>query len=96
MGKNALSLFIFTVIIVIIYLPSYTKMRELKQKNEEFFQRIQELEARNQKLEEERKFLQTDPAYLEKFAREKMGLIRQGETVYKIVPAKQQKPAQKQ
>ncbi len=91
MAKNALSLFIITVIIAIIFLPSYSKMQELKQKNLEFFQRIQQLEVKNKQLEQERQFLQNNPAYLEKVAREKMGLVRQGETVYKIVPANTQK-----
>jgi len=91
MVKNALSLFIITVIIVIVFLPSYTKMQELKQKNQDFVERIEELTARNKKLEEERQFLQNNPAYLEKVAREKMGLIREGETVYKIVPESKQK-----
>ena len=90
MIKNALSLFVITVIVVIVFLPSYTKMQELKQKNQEFLQRIQYLEAKNKKLEEEGRFLKNNPEYLEKVAREKMGLIRQGETVYKIVPDKQQ------
>ena len=86
--KNAVSLFIITVIVVIVFLPSYTKMQELKQKNKEFLQRIQYLEVRNKQLEQERQFLQNNPEYLEKVAREKMGLIRQGEMVYKIVPDK--------
>ena len=91
MIKNALSLFIITVIIVVVFLPSYSKMQELKQKNQEFLQKIQYLEAKNKKLEEEGRFLKNNPEYLEKVAREKMGLIRQGETVYKIVPEEQKK-----
>jgi cell division protein DivIC len=91
MIKNALSLFIITVIIVVVFLPSYSKMQELKQKNQEFLDRIKYLETRNKKLEEEQHFLKNNPEYLEKVAREKMGLIRQGETVYKIVPTNSQK-----
>ena len=86
MIKNALSLFIIVVVVALLFLPSYTKMQELKQKNQEFTLKIQELDARNKKLEEERRFLLTNPDYLEKVAREKMGLIRPGEKVYKIVP----------
>ena len=88
MIKNAVSLFIIAVIIALLFLPSYAKMQELKQKNEEFSQRIIQLEARNKKLEEETRFLTTNPDYIEKIAREKMGLIREGEKVYKIVPQK--------
>ena len=89
MIKNALSLFIITVVILVVFLPSYSKMQELKQKNQDFLLRIQYLEAKNKKLEQEGRFLKNNPEYLEKVAREKMGLIRQGETVYKIVPADQ-------
>jgi len=32
------------------------------------------------------RILKNDPEYLEKVARERMGLIRKGETVYKVVP----------
>ena len=69
------------------FLPSYATMQELKQKNREFAQRITQLEAKNKKYEEEKHLLQTDPEYVEKVGRETMGLIRPGETVYKIVPA---------
>ena len=88
MIKNAIPLFIITIVVVAVYLPSYNKMQDLKQTNKQFAQRILDLEAKNKKLEEERRLLTTDPDYLEKVAREKMGLIRQGEKVYKIVPAK--------
>jgi cell division protein DivIC len=86
MIKNALSLFISAVVIVLVFLPSYSKMQELKQKNQDLVDRIQYLEVKNKKLEQEQQFLKNNPEYLEKVAREKMGLIRQGETVYKIVP----------
>lgn len=86
MVKNALSLFIITVVILVVFLPSYSKMQELKQKNLDLEQKIRTLEIKNKKLEQEGRFLKNNPEYLEKVAREKMGLIRQGETVYKIVP----------
>jgi cell division protein FtsB len=91
MAKNALALFILTIIIVVVFLPSYSKMQELKQKNNEFLLRIKDLETKNKKLLEEGQFLRNNPEYLEKVAREKMGLIREGETVYKIVPEEQKK-----
>lgn len=87
MFKNALSLFIFTVIILGLFLPSYSKMQEMKQKNDEYSKRIAALEAKTTRLENEKHLLETDPEYLEKVGREKMGLIREGEKVYKIVPA---------
>jgi len=89
MLKNALSLFILTVIILALFLPSYSTMQDLKKKNAEYALRITALEEKNKKFEEERHLLQTDPDYVEKVGRETMGLIRPGETVYKIVPVQQ-------
>ena len=91
MLKNALSLFILTVVILALFLPSYSTMQDLKMKNKEYARRIAALEDKNRKFEEERRLLQTDPDYLEKVGRETMGLIRPGETVYRIVPVAQQK-----
>ena len=88
MLKNALGLFGFTVLILAVFLPSYAKMQELKKKNRDYAAQIELLTKRNQQLEQEKVLLETDPAYLEKVGREKMGLIRRGEKVYKIVPAK--------
>ena len=89
MLKNALSLFILTVIILAVFLPSYSTMQDLKKKNFEYARRITALEEKNKKFEEERHLLQTNPDYLEKVGRETMGLIRPGETVYKIIPVQQ-------
>jgi len=86
MIKNALWLFGFTVVLVILFLPSYARMQDLKAKNREYAQRIEFLQRRNVQLEQEQHLLESDPAYLEKVAREKMGLIRNGEKVYRMVP----------
>ena len=86
MLKNALSLFILTVSILALFLPSYSIIQDLKLKNFEYARRITALEERNKQFEEERRLLQTNPDYVEKVGRETMGLIRPGETVYKIVP----------
>jgi cell division protein FtsB len=64
-------------------------MQDLKKKNEEYAARIAALEEKNKKFEQERRLLQTDPEYVEKVGRETMGLIRPGETVYKIIPVQQ-------
>ena len=86
MIKSALGLFILTIIVLIIFLPSYTKMQDLKQKNLDYKRQIEQLQQKSAELREEKRLLETDPVYLEKVAREKMGLIREGEVVYKITP----------
>ncbi len=84
MIKNAFWLFVIALFILLVFLPSYTKMQDLKDKNIQYREQIEELKQERVNLLEERKRLETDPEYLEKIAREKMGLIRKGEVIYKI------------
>ena len=90
MIKNALGLFIFAVIVLIVFLPSYTKWQDLRQKNLDYANQIQQLTEDSVRLREEKRKLEEDPVYLEKVAREKMGLVKDGEVVYKITPVNKQ------
>jgi cell division protein FtsB len=93
--KNAIWLFTFAILTLIFFLPSYTQMQDLKHKNSEYEHQIQELTRKNVKLREEQRLLREDPEYFEKVAREKMGLVKENEVIYKFVPADQinaQKP----
>ena len=84
--KNAIWLFIFTLMILFWFLPSYTRMQDLKLKNQDYLKQIEALKKKNAELAEEKRLLEEDPVYLEKVGREKMGLIKKGEVVYKITP----------
>ena len=95
MLKNATPLFVLTVFVFVYFLPSYTKMQDLKAKNQDYLDQIRTLEKKNEQLAREKDLLENDPAYLEKVAREKMGLAREGEVIYKIEPATP-KPGKKQ
>jgi cell division protein FtsB len=70
-----------------MFLPTFTRMQDLKQKDLEYQAKINGLQQENVRLKEERRLLEEDPVYLEKVAREKMGLIKKGEVVYQLVPA---------
>ena len=86
MLKNAILLFVFALLILMIFLPTFARMQDVKQKDLEYQTRISDLEQENIQLKEERRLLEEDPVYLERVAREKMGLIRAGEVVYKLPP----------
>ncbi len=86
MFKNPFYLFGLAVVIFFVFLPSYQRMQELKQKNAEYELKMQELVRENARLAEEKRMLQEDPGYLEKVAREKMGLIKEDEVIYRLVP----------
>lgn len=85
MIRNALFLCVVCALVFVFYLPSYVKMQDMNEKNRQYEKRIGELAKDNARLEEERRRLVEDPVYFEKVAREKMGIIRDGEVLYKIV-----------
>ena len=86
MIKNAIWLFAITSIILVVFLPSFSRMQDLRDKNADLRSQVLELKKKNRQLTQEKHLLESDPVYLEKVAREKMGLIRQGEVVYRLVP----------
>jgi cell division protein FtsB len=80
------SFLVFLGILLVIFLPSFAKIQELRQKNKELEINIKKLEAENLALNQEKEKLEKDPEYLEQVAREKLGIVKKGEIVYKIVP----------
>lgn len=84
--KKAFWLFGLTLFLLIIFLPGYTKLQELRDKNRELDSKIKGLKIENVLLQQELIRIQNDPVYQEKIAREKMGVVRKGEIPIKIVP----------
>ena len=74
-----------------VYLPSLSKYRDLKSKQEDIERQIRGLEIKIKTLKEERDLLKGDVAYLEKVIRDELGLVKPGEIVYKFVPDKTKK-----
>jgi cell division protein FtsB len=72
--------------LLIIFLPGYTKLQELKDRNRDLEIKIKHLSIENTLLQQELKRIENDPVYQEKIAREKMGIVRKGEIPIKIVP----------
>jgi cell division protein FtsB len=68
-----------------LYLPSLTKYRDLKLKQEELDKQIEKLTEQITEIREERDLLKNDVEYLEKVIRDEMGLVKPGEIVYKFV-----------
>lgn len=71
-------------IILILFLPGYTKLQELKDKNRDLEVKINKVELENTLLEDEILRIQQDPVYQEEIIREKLGVVRKGEIVYKL------------
>jgi cell division protein FtsB len=75
-----------TVFLLIVFLPGYTKLQELRDKNRDLETKIKELHIDNALLQQEIRRIESDPVYQEKIAREKMGIVRKGEIPIKIIP----------
>lgn len=73
---------------LVVFLPGYSKYQQLLAKNKELLLKIERLKRENEKLIKEAIMLQKDPLYAEKVAREKMGLTKKGEVLYKVMEEK--------
>ena len=86
--KTILRLLILGFILLVIFLPGFIKLQKMRFKDESLSNQIDQTKKANLELEEEKEKLQNDLAYVEKVAREKMGVVRKGEVIYKVVPKK--------
>lgn len=86
MLKRLFWFFGIAVFLLILFLPGYTKLQELRDKNRTLESRIKKLNINNSLLQEELKQIETDQDYQEKIMRDKMGVVRRGEIPVKIVP----------
>ncbi|MCM8789631.1 MAG: septum formation initiator family protein [Candidatus Omnitrophica bacterium] len=84
--KKALWLFGISVLLLMIFLPGYTKLKELREKNIEAELKIKQLVRENTLLQQELNRIENDPVYQEKLARDKMGVVRKGEIPIKVIP----------
>ena len=86
--KKAFWLFGIAFLLLGLFLPGYTKLQELRDKNQSLEVKIKRLNIENALLQQELVRINEDPTYQEKIAREKMGVVRKGEIPVKIVPEK--------
>ena len=78
----------FTALACIIFLPEYSALNRLREENDHYKKRIELLENRNDGLKEELVKLREDPNYVERKAREKLGIVKKGEVIYRPTETK--------
>ena len=86
--KKFVGVFGAVIFLLILFLPGYTKLQQLKEKNRDLESKIKKINIENTLLQQELKSIESDPVYQEKIAREKMGIVRKGEIPIKIIPKK--------
>ena len=86
--KIIIYLLIGVVLAAVIFLPSFSKLQHMRARQRRIEEENERLKELNAELKEEVKRLQEDPVYIEGVARDKMGVVREGEIVYKMLPEK--------
>jgi cell division protein FtsB len=81
--KSVVRISVFTAILLAIFLPPFVKYQILSWRGWELENKINRLKEETKKLEAEKIRLQTDITYVERKAREKMGVVKKGEIVLK-------------
>lgn len=70
--------------VVYLFSREISEVRFLRKENEKIQRKIAELEVANTELEEKIKAIKNDKRYLEKIAREELGMIKEGDKVYRF------------
>lgn len=84
MGKvKSFKIYIVIAVLLVIFIPPFAKYQELRYKNKKLEETINNLREENKKLASEKRSLETDIVYIEKAARNKIGVVRKGEIVLK-------------
>jgi cell division protein FtsB len=81
-----LTFFILVVVMAVFHENGILTVHEFEKKMIEFDVSNKTLKQTNQKLRFEIEALKSDPLSIEVLAREKLNMVRPGETIYKIVP----------
>lgn len=73
-----------TVIAILTFYPEFRRIDEMKATIERLDEQLvtEELELRKRQREEQ--WLKSDPEYIEMLAREKLGFMKEGETIFRL------------
>lgn len=81
--KKLIYVVVGLAVLIAIYLPGFSKLQELRQEKRNLERRIEILKRANAELKKEKERLESDPSYVEKVAREKLGMAREDEIILK-------------
>ena len=81
-----ISLLIIGIVIgsIVLLIPRWVAKSKLSRKQQKLEEKIVKGEEKNLRLKEELDALENDPVYLEKIARDDLGMKRSGEVIYKF------------
>lgn len=73
------------VLVVALFLPTYSKLQKLKAKDTAFSEQVERLKIENERLTQENRMLKEDPVYIEEVARDKLKVARDNEIVFRVI-----------
>lgn len=88
----SLTLFTLTILVAVFHEEGLLTINEFDQSLQKLKEDNERLKKENSKISEEVKALKSDPAAIEKVAREKLNLVKPGEIVYQIVKKSEKEP----
>ena len=80
--------FLLIIIVAVFHEDGILTIHEFENEQAKFKESNKNLKKENQKLRYEIDALKSDPFAIELLAREKLNMVRSGETVYQLVPGK--------
>lgn len=85
MEKKRLMIYgvVIAAVAIVVFLPGFSDLQELREENGQLQQRIELLERRNKDLVTELSKMEQDPDHIERKAREKLGIVKKGEVIYR-------------
>jgi cell division protein FtsB len=93
-GILVLVLFSFALIVHNVFSQNgYLASRRQQKELQTLQQKIQQLKQENEQLDKENRALKSDPAAIERWAREQMGLAKPGEKIYTLPEKAPPKPS---
>lgn len=81
--RGSLKLYIAIALLLIVFVPPFARFQELCYKRRKIEEKLITLREENRRLEGEKVRLETDIAYIEKKARDRIGVVRKGEILLK-------------
>jgi cell division protein FtsB len=83
--KDIIAPIVVGIIIILLFLPGFARYQKVSAECRKLKLQIEALERINAKLEKEKYKLEHDMEYVEKRARDKLGVVRKDEIPYKKI-----------
>lgn len=80
------------LVIVSLFVPPYKKLMQSRAEIDELQQQVNEQQSLLSRQTREINLLKTDATYLETIARDRLDLMKEGETIFRLEPAPTAKP----